>query len=574
MKLSIFGCLTSALVCSLLIGACTKIEYTNTTDPLSPNYGKNTSDPDDPNYTNTPPSIRLIGEKDTTIDVSIGETWVDPGVTVTDDHDQNLENSVEVEGTVDLEVNGTYTITYRVEDSGNKMDIARRYVTVQGNTGNTRPQISLRGNNPLTIMQGSTLEDPGFYAYDEEDGEITDAEITSTVDTDIPGEYTMTYTVTDNGGLEASESRTVIVEERPLEDTIPPVVTITGQADVTINMGEEYNDQGATATDITADGSEVDLTGQLEIDTIPAFNNQVAGVYTFRYRVSDEAGNQDSESRTVTVIDTSDPNDPSVDNTPPVIKLEGKQTITHELGTEYVDPGATAEDNVDGVIPPEQIVIDASQVENATKEGRYYVHYHVTDAAGNEGTTRRVVLVVENTSDQDPPVITLLGDNPLVINIGDEVVDPGAEALDETSGDRTEHITMTHNVDNEEPGSYTMTYRVTDAAGNEATKTREVVVLTEGGGEIIDLSENGEKSVDGTTIPMTFNVPAPLSWSASEMHIRITAESNVSVTLEIEGGDTFTSSSSGYHDIVIPNEACTFTVTTDAAVSYTIKYGG
>ena len=51
---------------------------------------------------------------------------------------------------------------------------------------------------------------------------------------------------------------------------------------------------------------------------------------------------------------TSEPTNPVVptDNTPPVITLNGLDTVIIEVGTSYVDAGATGSDNVDGVLQP------------------------------------------------------------------------------------------------------------------------------------------------------------------------------------------------------------------------------
>ena len=68
---------------------------------------------------------------------------------------------------------------------------------------------------------------------------------TGTVDTSVVGTYTVTYNATDASGNEAAAvSRTVNVV-----DTTVPVITLTGEATVTIEVGSTYTDAGATATD-------------------------------------------------------------------------------------------------------------------------------------------------------------------------------------------------------------------------------------------------------------------------------------------------------------------------------------
>ncbi|MAD97383.1 MAG: hypothetical protein CMB99_08665 [Flavobacteriaceae bacterium] len=79
--------------------------------------------------------------------------------------------------------------------------------------------------------------------------------------------------------------------------------------------------------------------------------------------------------------------------------------------------------------------------------------------------------------DQTAPVITLLGDNPQNIDFTDAYVEANATALDDTDGDLTANITIDASAVNVNViGSYSVTYEVTDAAGNTGTATRTVNV--------------------------------------------------------------------------------------------------
>lgn len=77
---------------------------------------------------------------------------------------------------------------------------------------NTPPTITLVGSSDMSIINGSSFVDPGATAQDAEDGDITAFVVTSgSVNTSVNGDYTITYTVTDSGGLSASVSRVVRV---------------------------------------------------------------------------------------------------------------------------------------------------------------------------------------------------------------------------------------------------------------------------------------------------------------------------------------------------------------------------
>ncbi|QSE96430.1 immunoglobulin-like domain-containing protein [Fulvivirga lutea] len=164
----------------------------------------------------------------------------------------------------------------------------------------------------------------------------------------------------------------------------------------------------------------------------------------------------------------------TVDTTPPVITLNGDATVAVVTGEEYVELGAIAIDNIDGDISG-NIIIDNSALDINT-EGSYEVTYNVTDAAGN-AADEVIRTVIVSDADLVKPVITLSGDNPFKFITGDTFNDPGATAADNIDGDITGDIVVSGNVDANTAGTYTLTYNVSDAAGNAADPvTREVVV--------------------------------------------------------------------------------------------------
>ena len=78
-----------------------------------------------------------------------------------------------------------------------------------------------------------------------------------------------------------------------------------------------------------------------------------------------------------------------------------------------------------------------------------------------------------------PPIITLNGAALMSVALGEIFVDPGAAAFDQVEGDVTLRIVRDGFVRSTEPGVYTLTYRVSDSAGNVAAeKVRYVRVLS------------------------------------------------------------------------------------------------
>jgi hypothetical protein len=77
------------------------------------------------------------------------------------------------------------------------------------------------------------------------------------------------------------------------------------------------------------------------------------------------------------------------DIVPPEITLLGENPLSITVGTDYVEPGANATDDIDGVV---SVSVDATAVD-ATTEGSYPVLYSAEDQAGNQANATRVVNV-------------------------------------------------------------------------------------------------------------------------------------------------------------------------------------
>lgn len=159
------------------------------------------------------------------------------------------------------------------------------------------------------------------------------------------------------------------------------------------------------------------------------------------------------------------------DTQPPVIVLLGNPTVTVTVGSPYVDPGATAQDNADGDITSRIVVLNPV---NTSRPGIYLITYNVADSAGNAATqVSREVRVIDPAA----PMITLLGSARIVVAVGAVYVDPGATASDDVDGDTTSRIVTVDPVNTSQPGTYLVTYNVTDSSGNPALEvTRQVIV--------------------------------------------------------------------------------------------------
>ncbi len=112
-----------------------------------------------------------------------------------------------------------------------------------------------------------------------------------------------------------------------------------------------------------------------------------------------------------------------------------------------------------------------------SQSGIYEISVVGTDSFGSwpEFLTLKVNPASQDTT---PPVITLLGANPQIIQQGDPYLEQGATAWDNVDGDLTSEIIIdASDVYPNIAGTYTVTYTVSDSSANTAVKIRTVEVV-------------------------------------------------------------------------------------------------
>ncbi len=395
------------------------------------------------------PAFSLVGGAEITLEC--GDTFSEPGATATDTCDGDLSARIEISGdTVDVAQPGAYTIQYMVSDTAGNTATQTRKVTVQDTQ---KPVLSLVGSAEITLECGDVFTDPGVTASDNIDGDLSARVEFSgdVVDSAQPGTYTIRYSVSDTAGNNATQTRMVTVQ-----DTQNPILTLNGDAEITLECGDIFNDPGATATD-TCDG---DISDRIFARGSAIVTTQ-AGTHTIQYNVGDLSGNIVTKIRTVVVRDIQKP----------IISLIGEAEITLECGDTFTDPGATASDSIDGDIST-RIVVSGDTVD-ATQPGTYTRQYEVSNSSGSIAAEKRTIIVQDTGS----PVITLLGNDEIILDCGGTFSEPGATASDACAYNLSSSIVITGSVDTNTPDVYTLHYDVTDDAGNSALqKTRTVTV--------------------------------------------------------------------------------------------------
>ncbi len=300
----------------------------------------------------------------------------------------------------------------------------------------------------------SKTSGPGSISFGNQYSQST------TVSADKDGTYVISLIATDAAGNSGSGSFTL----RWI--TAAPGITIS-------NPGSSPAQSKAVSASVASGTVSMAITNGSACDSSVSFVPYAAVTFTNEsdngkrvcYRVTDSLGNTAyNMSGAVGGIDT----------TRPVLALNGAQSVTLEVHSGYSDAGATATDNHDGDLASGIIV--ANPV-NTSRIGSYTVTYDVADAAGNRAMQlARTVDVVDTTK----PVITLLGNSSVTIQVNSNYTDEGATAWDDYDGNLSSGIVTSGQVQTNTAGTYSITYDVSDSSGNKADGVVRTVAV-EGG---------------------------------------------------------------------------------------------
>jgi choice-of-anchor A domain-containing protein len=139
-----------------------------------------------------------------------GTQYLDPGATATDQCFGNISQRVARTGALDLNVSGSYPLTYSVTDpAGHGAPPVRRTVNI---SDTQPPTLSINGPTTQCLACGTQYTDPGATATDVCDGNLTpNITRSSNVNPSVAGSYTTTYTVKDRANRTRSASRQVTV---------------------------------------------------------------------------------------------------------------------------------------------------------------------------------------------------------------------------------------------------------------------------------------------------------------------------------------------------------------------------
>ncbi len=213
----------------------------------------------------------------------------------------------------------------------------------------------------------------------------------------------------------------------------------------------------------------------------------------------------------------------TIDLQQPEITLNGSNPLTIVQGNPYNELGATVSDNVGaGAV---QIVGTV----NTNTVGSYAVTYMVSDNAGNTACIITRTVNVVAAPDNTPPVVTRVGPATIIVDLCGYYNELGATAIDNVDGNITANIT---NNANQIPfgtlltpgtaGTYTITYTVTDGAGNTGTTTRTVII--QDSGPVITIPGGKTQTIE---VCDPFTVPSASAFDNCDGSVAVTSTGTV-----------------------------------------------
>ena len=346
---------------------------------------------------------------------------------------------------------GPNTVTLTVTDNNGNTATCTSTVTVEDNVA------------PIAMCQDITVQldatgNVSITAADLDAGS-TDACGIATTTIDISnfdcsniGANTVTLTVTDVNGNVSTCTSTVTVE-----DNVDPIITCP--ADITVSADPGVCDASSVAY---GNATATDACGILTIaeDSPAVFP---LGNTTITWTATDVNGNTATCTQVVTVIDSENP----------IITCPADVTVNNNPGdcfaTGVVIGTATATDNCS---PPLSVTI-TNDAPSTFPVGITNVTWTATDVEGNTSTCTQIITVIDN----EAPVVSC----PTALTVNTDISGCFATGVALGTPTVSDNCSGIASVTNDAPLSYplgttTVTWTITDNAGNVSTCTQDVTV--------------------------------------------------------------------------------------------------
>lgn len=296
-------------------------------------------------------------------------------------------------------------------------------------------------------------------------------------------------------------------------------INLNGSPKETIEYGDTYTEQGATAAFNTPASKNVPLNVTIK----GSVDSSKLGTYHIHYKAKKGIFSV-QKSREVKIVDTK----------APIIELNKIDGYYPKTGETYQEEGFTATDNYDGDI--------TSKIKRT--EDKNVITYTVSDSSGNKTSVQRTI----EYNDGIAPTITLNGDSDITIKAGTRFEDPGCTAKDSHGNDISDSVSVSDNISTYRAGTYTITYSVTDKFGNETSIDRTVTVEA--------VKQTATTSSGNKVVYLTFD-DGP--GAHTQQLLDILDKYNVKVTFFV------TNVNSGYENMIAKEAAASHTVAIHSA---------
>ena len=221
-----------------------------------------------------------------------------------------------------------------------------------------------------------------------------------------------------------------------------PSINLKGKNPTIVKYESKYVEKGFSAKYLGKDVSkDVKVSGKV--------NGKKLGEYKITYKV----GSGIFTRKVIRKVLVKDLEKPKMDIS--------KDDVYVCPGSDFVPEKVTATDNYDKKI----------KVKNILSKDKTSVTYSATDSSGNTTSVTKKVLYEDKT----PPKIEVIGGEEMYIKLGDQFDDPGVKVIDNCDGE-IKDVKRDGSWNANEIGDYTLTYTVTDKAGNTSKATRKVIV--------------------------------------------------------------------------------------------------
>ncbi|AQQ67590.1 hypothetical protein Mag101_08010 [Microbulbifer agarilyticus] len=349
---------------------------------------------------NTPPL--LAGESQQQIYLREGETAPEPNLVATDLQDGDISTGISDSGAPQTGLAGYYLRRFSVADSSNLTAVPWiQKINVLAN--DAPPRLALLGPvcdfwwcDVALHSVGEPWQDPGYVGWDLLDGDLTDSVTYTPVDTSTLGVRAIRYTVSDSAGNETESGAFRLVG---IADPELPLIEFENRPNGK-SLHNSTPAERSTVRTYRRDNWEfdpsayaLDMKDGFQYLSLEAFNHNVDASHDGQYRVTaiftDSDGNTAVAEQQVEIV---------TDTQPPVLTLNGADTIEIEIGDDFIDPGYRVEDDLDSY----PRVTPGPDPDTYT-EGAYTKTYQATDGSDNlSQVVQRTIHVVRSHWDHPP----------------------------------------------------------------------------------------------------------------------------------------------------------------------------